>query len=131
MIATVVRIPYHARTVVERGAVKSFAFSLLAVLLAVSSAPAAPVIPGLAKLPPPTDEDVIGPKKKHPLTDAEVADAMRFAFRHFKIVVEPGGAVGLAAILAGRIGIRGRTIAVVCSGGNVDPALYSEVLAGG
>lgn len=56
---------------------------------------------------------------------------MRFAFRHFKVVVEPGGAVALAAVLAGRIAIAGRTIAVVCSGGNVDPALYREVLAGG
>ncbi|WP_374443726.1 threonine/serine dehydratase [Stella sp.] len=65
------------------------------------------------------------------VTDDEVAEAMRFAFRHFKVVVEPGGAVALAAVLAGRIAIAGRTIAVICSGGNVDPALYREVLAGG
>lgn len=55
---------------------------------------------------------------------------MRFAFRHFKIVVEPGGAVGLAAVLTGKVDIAGRAIAVVCSGGNVDPALFRDVLAG-
>jgi mono/diheme cytochrome c family protein len=52
--------------------VKSFARALLAVLLTGVSVPAAPVIPGLAKLPPATDEDVTGPKKKHPLSEAEV-----------------------------------------------------------
>lgn len=65
------------------------------------------------------------------VTDAEVEDAMRFAFRHFKVVVEPGGAVALAAVLAGRIDIRDRAIAVVCSGGNVDPTLFHDVLGRG
>ncbi len=51
---------------------RTIAVPLLVVLLTFSSASAAPVIPGLAKFPPPTDEDVIGPKKKHPLTEAEV-----------------------------------------------------------
>ncbi len=51
---------------------RSFAVSLLVVLLLGLSAPAAPVIPGLAKMPPPTDEDAVGPKKKHPLSEAEV-----------------------------------------------------------
>ena len=46
---------------------------------------------------------------------------MGFAFRHLKLVVEPGGAVALAALLAGRFDARGRTVAVVLSGGNVDP----------
>lgn len=50
--------------------------ALLTVLFAGSIAPAAPVIPGLAKLPPPTDEDVIGPKKKHPLTESEVGQLL-------------------------------------------------------
>ena len=39
------------------------------------------------------------------------------------------GAVGLAAVLAGKLPVRGRTIAVVCSGGNVDPATYGRALA--
>jgi threonine dehydratase len=43
-------------------------------------------------------------------------------------VVEPGGAVALAALLAGAFDARGRTVAVVLSGGNVDPALFAEAL---
>jgi threonine dehydratase len=64
------------------------------------------------------------------VTDAEVAEAIRLAFRHLKLVVEPGGAVALAAALAGKLETRDRTIGIVLSGGNVDPALYVEVLAG-
>jgi threonine dehydratase len=45
-------------------------------------------------------------------------------------VVEPGGAVALAAILAGRYALRGKTAVAVCSGGNADPALFAAVLAG-
>jgi threonine dehydratase len=60
--------------------------------------------------------------------DAAVADAMRFAFEHLKVVVEPGGAVALAALLAGRVEARGRTVLVVLSGGNVDPAVFARVL---
>ncbi len=63
------------------------------------------------------------------VTDAEVRAAMRFAFRTLKVVVEPGGAVGLAAILAGRIDTKDKTTVVVLSGGNVDPELYAEVQA--
>ncbi len=62
--------------------------------------------------------------------EAEVRRAMVAAFVHFKLVVEPGGAVALAAVLAGRYDLRGRTAVIVCSGGNVDPALFAEVLAG-
>jgi threonine dehydratase len=64
------------------------------------------------------------------VTDAEVARAMRFAFATLKLVVEPGGAVGLAALLAGKAPLEGRTCAVILSGGNVDPDLFSRVLAG-
>ncbi|MBL8702553.1 MAG: threonine/serine dehydratase [Alphaproteobacteria bacterium] len=62
-------------------------------------------------------------------SDDEVLRAMAVAFRDLKLVVEPGGAVGLAAVLAGKLPVRGRTIAVVCSGGNVDPATYGRALA--
>lgn len=62
------------------------------------------------------------------VSDAEVATAMRLAFRHLKLVVEPGGAVALAAALAGRVPTRDRTLAVVLSGGNVDAELFRDVL---
>lgn len=63
------------------------------------------------------------------VTDAEVAEAMRYAFSVLKLVVEPGGAVGLAALLAGKViyGAEGVT-GMVLSGGNVDPDLFSRVL---
>jgi threonine dehydratase len=60
--------------------------------------------------------------------DREVAQAMAFAFRHFKIVLEPGGAVALACVLAGKRAIADKTIGVVCSGGNVEPDVFSAVL---
>lgn len=63
------------------------------------------------------------------VSDDEVRAAMRFAFRELKLVVEPGGAVTLAALLNGRIETKNRTTAIVLSGGNVDPVLYSEILA--
>lgn len=62
-------------------------------------------------------------------SDAEVAHAVAFAFRELKLVVEPGGAVGLAALLAGRIDIAGKTAVVVLSGGNVDPELFHRLVA--
>lgn len=62
------------------------------------------------------------------VTDAEVREAMRLAFAELKLVVEPGGAVALAAVLSGRLDTGGRTVAVVLSGGNVDPAPYAEVI---
>ena len=62
------------------------------------------------------------------VSEAEVAAAQRFAFSHLRVVVEPGGAVALAALLAGRAPIDGRT-AIVLSGGNVDAARFAQVLA--
>ncbi len=66
------------------------------------------------------------------VSDDEAGVAMRLAFRWLKLVFEPGGAVALAALLAGRApALRGRTVAVVASGGNVDPALFARVLQAG
>jgi threonine dehydratase len=53
---------------------------------------------------------------------------MAFAFRHLKLVLEPGGAAALAAILAGKLQLRGRTALVIASGGNVDAAVYGRAL---
>ena len=64
-------------------------------------------------------------------SDTEVALAVRYAFEELKLVVEPGGAVAAAAVLAGKVEARGRTVGVVLSGGNVDPNLLAEVLANG
>ena len=65
------------------------------------------------------------------VTDAEVAEAMRYAFSTLKLVVEPGGAAGLAALLAGKVKLfAGTSAAVVLSGGNVDPDLFARVLRG-
>ncbi len=64
------------------------------------------------------------------VSDAEVAEAMRLLFERFKIVVEPGGAVAMAALLAGRADLGGRCAMVVLSGGNVEPGIYARVLAG-
>jgi threonine dehydratase len=65
------------------------------------------------------------------VSEDEVCEAMRAAFTHLKLVVEPGGAVGLAAALSGKLDCRGRTVAIVLSGGNVDPVLYADILRGG
>jgi threonine dehydratase len=64
------------------------------------------------------------------VTDAEVAEAVRYAFATLKLVVEPGGAAGLAALLAGKIDARGQVAGVVLSGGNVDPELFARVIRG-
>ena len=65
------------------------------------------------------------------VSDDEVRRAMAVAFEDFKLVVEPGGAVALAAVLSGKFPARGKTVAVVCSGGNVDPAVFVAALRAG
>ena len=64
------------------------------------------------------------------VSDAEAAEAMRFAFRWLKLVIEPGGAVSLAALLSGKVEARGLTTGIVLSGGNVDPGLFSAIIEG-
>jgi len=61
-------------------------------------------------------------------SDAEVAEAVRFAFTELKLVVEPGGAVGLAALLAGKLDVAGRNVVIVLSGGNVDADVYARLI---
>ena len=64
------------------------------------------------------------------VTEAEVRAAQRFAFARLRLVLEPGGAAALAALLAGKLAppARGETV-VMLTGGNVDPAAYAAVLA--
>jgi threonine dehydratase len=63
------------------------------------------------------------------VTDQEVRSAIRFAFRNLKMVVEPGGAVALAAVLSGKLETAGKTTAIVLSGGNIDLDLFAEIQA--
>ena len=63
------------------------------------------------------------------VSDAEVLEAIAFALLRLKLVVEPGGAAALAAVLAGRIDLRDQTALLVLSGGNTDPAMLARALA--
>ena len=62
------------------------------------------------------------------VSDDEAAEAVRFAWDRHGLVVEPGGAVGLAALLSGKLAAMDETV-VVLSGGNVDPALHARIIA--
>lgn len=64
------------------------------------------------------------------MSDSAAAEAMAAAFAHFQLVVEPGGAVALAAALSQAFDVRDKTVAVICSGGNVDKDLYCRALRG-
>ena len=67
-------------------------------------------------------------------SDEEVAAAVRYAFMELKLVVEPGGAIGLASLLAGKldsvVDIRGKTVVAILSGGNVDVEMFAKLIAG-
>ncbi len=62
------------------------------------------------------------------VSDNEVKEAMRFAFRYLKIVIEPGGAVSLAAALKGKVPGNG-PLCIVATGGNVDPTAFAQILS--
>jgi threonine dehydratase len=62
------------------------------------------------------------------VSDAEAMAAVAFAFRHLKLVLEPSGAAPLAAVLAGKLDVGGRTVLLVASGGNVDAEVYAEAI---
>ena len=63
------------------------------------------------------------------VSDDEVLDAVAFAFRELKLVVEPGGAAALAAVLSGKLPVEGKTVAIVMTGGNIDPDMLSRALS--
>lgn len=62
------------------------------------------------------------------VSEAEVARAVAFAFRELKLVVEPGGSVTLAALLAGKVDVKGKTVVATLSGGNIDPQVLVSCL---
>ena len=64
------------------------------------------------------------------VTQTETAQAIRAAFEDLKIIIEPGGAVALAAILAGKIKTEDKVIGIICSGGNIDESTFRDVLDG-
>jgi threonine dehydratase len=63
------------------------------------------------------------------VSDDEVRQAMRFAYDAFKIVVEPGAAVGIAAVLSTKIDIAGKTIATIITGGNIDAERFHSLIS--
>jgi len=64
------------------------------------------------------------------VSDEDVKVAVRFAHTELGISAEPGGSVGLAAVLSKKIDLTGKTAVVVISGGNIDPAMKAQILAG-
>jgi threonine dehydratase len=76
---------------------------------------------------------VIGQRAAGVLTasDAQVVEAMRFAFERLKLVLEPSGACALAALLAARERFAGQRVAVTLSGGNIDTARFAALMAAG
>ena len=63
------------------------------------------------------------------VTDGELVEAMRFAFERVKLVLEPSGAAGIAALLSGKVTAHGR-VGVVLSGGNIGADRFAELIAG-
>jgi threo-3-hydroxy-L-aspartate ammonia-lyase len=63
------------------------------------------------------------------VSDEEIIAAMRLLFERLKVVAEPSGASALAALLAGRVELRGGTVGVVISGGNVDAARFASLMS--
>jgi len=63
------------------------------------------------------------------VTDEDVTRAVRYAFMELKLVVEPGGAIGLAALLAGKLDVTGKVVVSVLSGGNVDADVFARLVA--
>lgn len=76
----------------------------------------------------------IGRRRMSPgivVSDEEALQAVAFAARELKMVLEPGGAVALAALLTGKVEVAGRTVVAVASGGNIDDAMLARALGVG
>ena len=64
------------------------------------------------------------------VSDDEVKDAIRFAFRHLKLVAEPGGSASLAAVLSGKLDTRDKITVIILSGGNIDVEMFASIQKG-
>jgi threonine dehydratase len=64
------------------------------------------------------------------VSDDEALNAIAVGFADYKLVIEPGGAAALAAVLSAKLDIKGKTVAVIASGGNVDPGTFIKALGG-
>jgi threonine dehydratase len=64
------------------------------------------------------------------VSQRETANAIQVAFEEYKVVLEPGGAVALAAILSKKISLKGKVIGIICSGGNIDGSTFRDILDG-
>ena len=62
------------------------------------------------------------------IEDERLVEAMRFLFERLKLVVEPSGAAGVAALLSGAVDVAGRSVGVILSGGNVDAARFATLV---
>ncbi|HEX7205778.1 MAG TPA: threonine/serine dehydratase [Xanthobacteraceae bacterium] len=62
------------------------------------------------------------------VNDDEVGNSVRYAFHELKLVVEPGGVIGLAAVLAGKVAVKGKVVVAILSGANVDPELFGRLI---
>ena len=62
------------------------------------------------------------------VTDAQIREAMRFAFDRLKLVMEPSGATGLAALMAGQLNQPARRVGLIISGGYINAARFAELL---
>ena len=62
------------------------------------------------------------------VSDAEIVAAMVFLFERLKLVVEPSGAVGVAALLSGRLDLAGQRVGVIISGGNVSAERFAQLV---
>lgn len=67
--------------------------------------------------------------KAYAISEDEALEAMGVAFKTLKLVLEPGAAASLAAILTGKVDVKGKRVAFIASGGNVDPEVFSRALA--
>ena len=63
------------------------------------------------------------------VSDHEALQAVRYGFETLKLVLEPGGAAALAAVLSGKIDVTGKTTVIVLTGGNVDSAVFKQALS--